>query len=209
MIIEFAVSLPAKERYMFEFIEGKVDSITPSSVVLNVGGVGFLIEISLTTFAEIKDKANVRLLVHYVVRDDAQLLFGFFTSRERQVFRSLISVNGIGVNIARMMLSSMNPSEIVQAIVNEEANTLKTIKGIGPKTAQRVILELKDGLSKLDIDFGDSRKDISNKNKAEALLALQTLGLNKLVVERTLNKLIESDPQQDVETLIKKTLKTL
>ena len=129
---------------MYEFIEGKFDLKNPSFVIVNVGGVGYRIEISLTTYSEIKNLDNGRILIHQVIRDDAHLLFGFWTAKERELFRQLISVNGIGVNIARMMLSSMSTDELIISIVKEDANELKKVKGIGVKTAQRVILELKD-----------------------------------------------------------------
>lgn len=193
---------------MYEFIEGELITLMPSAAIINVGGIGYNIEISLTTYTEIKNKKIVKLLIHYVVREDAHLLFGFYTTEERQLFRYLISVNGIGVNTARMMLSSMNTDELIIAIVKEDVNSIKAVKGIGQKTAQRLILELKDTLSKLDIDTGN-QNIISNKTKEEALLALQTLGFNKIVVEKALNKIIENEPQLDVGDLIKKTLKIL
>lgn len=193
---------------MYEFIEGKLEYINPSSVVVNVLGIGYHIEISLTTYTEIKDKVNVRILTHHVVREDAHQLYGFSTAKERQLFRNLISVNGIGVNTARMILSSMNTDELVVSIAKEDVNAIKSVKGIGLKTAQRVILELKDKLSKIDIEIS-SVGTFGNKNKEEALLALQTLGFNKLIVEKALDKLIEKDANQTVEGLIKQALKVL
>ncbi len=147
---------------MYEFIEGRLEAFTPSTAIINNTGIGYNIEISLTTYTQIKDKQNVRLLIHFVVREDAQLLFGFFTDKERQMFRHLISVNGIGVNTARMMLSSMSTDELLSAIVKEDINAIKSVKGIGLKTAQRVILELKDVLSKFDIEIS-TKSPFSNK----------------------------------------------
>lgn len=193
---------------MYEFIEGKLEYINPSSVVVNVLGIGYHIEISLTTYTEIKDKVNARILTHHVVREDANQLYGFSTAKERQLFRHLISVNGIGVNTARMILSSMNTDELLVSIVKEDVNAIKSVKGIGLKTAQRVILELKDKLSKIDIEIS-SAGTFGNKNKEEALLALQTLGFNKLIVEKALDKLIDKDANQTVEGLIKQALKVL
>lgn len=193
---------------MYEFIEGKLEYINPSSVVVNVLGIGYHIEISLTTYTEIKDKVNARILTHHVVREDAHQLYGFSTAKERQLFRNLISVNGIGVNTARMILSSMNTDELVVSIVKEDVNAIKSVKGIGLKTAQRVILELKDKLSKIDIEIS-CVGTFGNKNKEEALLALQTLGFNKLIVEKALDKLIEKDANQTIEGLIKQALKVL
>jgi Holliday junction DNA helicase RuvA len=171
-------------------------------------GVGFLVEISLTTYSEIKSMDSGRILIHFVVREDAQQLFGFFTAKERELFRYLISVNGVGVNTARMMLSSMNTGELHSAIVKEDINALRQVKGIGAKTAQRVILELKDSLSKLDIEISNTNT-VNNKSKDEALLALQTLGFSKLIVERALDKIVQSNPDASVELLIKQALKVL
>lgn len=193
---------------MYEFIEGKFDLKNPSFVVVNANGVGFHIEISLTTYSEIKDLENGRILTHHVIRDDAHLLFGFSTAKEREMFRYLIGVNGIGVNIARMMLSSMNTDELLVAIVKEDINALRQVKGIGMKTAQRVVLELKDPLSKLDIDILNTNT-LSNKKHEEALLALQTLGFSRVIVERALEKILKTSPDLSVELLIKQALKVL
>jgi len=193
---------------MYEFIEGKFDLKNPSFVIVNVGGVGYRIEISLTTYSEIKNLDNGRMLIHQVIRDDAHLLFGFWTAKERELFRQLISVNGIGVNIARMMLSSMSTDELIISIVKEDANELKKVKGIGVKTAQRVILELKDPLSKLDIDTVNTNT-LSNKKHEEALLALQTLGFSKIIAEKALTKVSKHSPDLSVELLIKQALKVL
>ena len=193
---------------MYEFIEGKFDLKNPSFIVVNANGVGFHIEISLTTYSEIKDLEGGRILTHQVIKDDAHQLFGFSSAKERQLFRQLISVNGIGVNTARMMLSSMNTDELLVAIVKEDVNAIKQVKGIGLKTAQRVILELKDPLSKLDIDIVNTNT-LSNKKHEEALLALQTLGFSKIVVERALEKIVQHSPDLSVELLIKQALKVL
>ena len=193
---------------MYEFIEGKFDLKNPSFIVVNAGGVGFHIEISLTTYSEMKDLEGGRILTHQVIKDDAHQLFGFSSAKERQLFRQLISVNGIGVNTARMMLSSMNTDELLVAIVKEDVNAIKQVKGIGLKTAQRVILELKDPLSKLDIVIVNTNT-LSNKKHEEALLALQTLGFSKIVVERALEKIVQHSPDLSVELLIKQALKVL
>lgn len=193
---------------MYEFIEGKFEYKTPSAVVVNASGVGYHIEISLTTYSDIKSMDSGRVLVHHVVREDAHQLFGFSTAKERQLFRFLISVNGIGVNTARMMLSSMNTDELLIAIIKEDVNAIKQVKGIGLKTAQRVILELKEPLSKLDVDIMNTSV-ASNKSHEEALLALQTLGFSKLIIERALDKIIINNPDASVELLIKQALKVL
>jgi len=193
---------------MYEFIEGKFEYKTPSTVVVNASGVGYHIEISLTTYSDIKAMDSGRVLIHHVVREDAHQLFGFSTAKERQLFRFLISVNGIGVNTARMMLSSMNTDELLIAIIKEDVNAIKQVKGIGLKTAQRVILELKEPLSKLDVDIMNTSV-ASNKSHEEALLALQTLGFSKLIIERALDKIISNNPDASVELLIKQALKVL
>lgn len=193
---------------MYEFIEGKFEQKTPSTLVVNAMGIGYLVEISLTTYSEIKSMDSGRILIYFVVRDDAHQLFGFFSAKERELFRYLISVNGVGVNTARMMLSSMNTGELHSAIVKEDINSLRQVKGIGAKTAQRLILELKDLLSKLDIEISNT-SIINNKNREEALLALQTLGFSKLIVERALDKIVQSNPDASVELLIKQALKVL
>lgn len=193
---------------MYEFIEGKFELKNPSFVVVNANGIGYHIEISLTTYSEIKNLDSGKILTYHVVREDAHQLFGFSTVKERQLFRHLISVNGIGVNTARMMLSSMNTDELLVAIVKENVNAIKQVKGIGQKTAQRVILELKDPLSKLDIEFINTNT-ISNKKHEEALLALQTLGFNKIIAEKAIEKIIENNPDASVELLIKQALKVL
>jgi Holliday junction DNA helicase RuvA len=192
---------------MFEFIEGTFESITPSFIVVNSNGVGYKIEISLCSYSIFKSMGKGRVLVHFVVREDAQLLFGFATDNERMLFRQLIAVSGIGANTARMMLSSLNSEELINAIVTEDVSAIKAIKGIGLKTAQRVIIELKDSLSKIEIS--SPSLNLSNKNKQEALLALQTLGFNKLLVERTLEKILLNAPTADCEMLIKQALKVL
>lgn len=192
---------------MFEFLEGKFEEITPSYVVVNCSSVGYKVEISLTTYTDLKDKSSGRLFVHQIVREDAQLLFGFSSKKERAVFRALISVNGIGANTARMMLSSLNSDELIRAVVKEEVGAIKAVKGIGIKTAQRVIIDLKDTFSKFEV--ADVGVQSNNKNKEEALLALQTLGFNKVLIEKALDKILKEKSDYCVEELIRLALKIL
>jgi Holliday junction DNA helicase RuvA len=196
---------------MYEFIEGKLHDLTPAYAVIKVGGIGYIIQISLYTYSELNalaNKENCNLFVHQVIREDAQLLFGFFTKKERDIFRLLITVSGVGANTARMMLSSMNPAEIQKAIADANVNMLKNIKGIGIKTAQRIIVDLKDKLgSDLLGDENFLLKD--NRNKDEALNALVTLGFSKASVEKVLEKILSSGTQHTVEDLIKQALKNL
>ncbi len=192
---------------MFEFLEGKFEEITPSYVVVNCSSVGYKVEISLTTYTDLKDKSSGRLFVHQIVREDAQLLFGFSSKKERTVFRALISVNGIGANTARMMLSSLNSDELIRAVVKEDVGAIKAVKGIGIKTAQRVIIDLKDTFSKFEV--ADVGVQSNNKNKEEALLALQTLGFNKVLIEKALDKILKEKSDYGVEELIRLALKIL
>jgi len=192
---------------MFEFLEGEFEEITPSYVVVNCSSVGYKVEISLTTYTDLKDKSSGRLFVHQIVREDAQLLFGFSSKKERAVFRALISVNGIGANTARMMLSSLNSDELIRAVVKEDVGAIKAVKGIGIKTAQRVIIDLKDTFSKFEVS--DVEVQSNNKNKEEALLALQTLGFNKVLIEKALDKILKEKSDYGVEELIRLALKIL
>lgn len=192
---------------MFDFFEGKFTEITPSYIVVNCNGIGFRIEISLNSYAILKDKSEGKVLVHHIVREDVQLLFGFESEKERQLFKHLISVNGVGANTARMILSSLSCDELIEAIVSENVNVIKAVKGIGIKTAQRVIIDLKDSLNKFEIAKTDS--NFSNKNREEALLALQTLGFSKPTIEKTLEKILKTEPSLGVEELIRQALKVL
>lgn len=192
---------------MFEFFEGKFVEITPSYIIINCGGVGYKIEISLNSYSILKDKSEGKVLVHHIVREDAQLLFGFENEKERKLFRHLISVNGVGANTARMILSSLSCDDLIEAVVTENVNVIKAVKGIGLKTAQRIIIDLKDNLNKIEIVKTESV--IGNKNREEALLALQTLGFNKTIIEKTLDKILKTNASLGVEELIRQALKVL
>lgn len=196
---------------MYEYLNGKFALINPSSVVVDCNGVGYKIEISLNTYSQIKEKKEGKVFVHFIVREDMQVLYGFADEKERELFRLLIGVSGIGPNTARVMLSSLNSDELVKAIREEDLKSINAIKGIGNKTAQRVIVDLKDKVQKWDysseISSMASQKD--NKNHEQALLALQTLGFNKIIIEKTLDKILKENSQMDVENLIKEALKRL
>lgn len=196
---------------MFEYLSGNFTLITPSFMVVDCNGVGYKAEISLSSYSKLKDMTEGKIFVHYVVREDAQILYGFIDEKERELFRVLIGVSGIGPNTARMMLSSLGTDEIVSAIASEDLKTINSIKGIGNKTAQRLIVELKDKLKKWDYVSENINIDIqkNNKNREEALLALQTLGFNKIIVEKTLDKILKEDKLISVEDLIKQALKRL
>lgn len=196
---------------MYEYLNGKFALINPSSVVVDCNGVGYKIEISLNTYSQIKEKKEGKVFVHFIVREDMQVLYGFADEKERELFRLLIGVSGIGPNTARVILSSLNSDELVKAIRDEDLKSINAIKGIGNKTAQRVIVDLKDKVQKWDysseISSMASQKD--NKNREQALLALQTLGFNKIIIEKTLDKILKENSQMDVENLIKEALKRL
>lgn len=192
---------------MYEYIQGKVAELTPANVVIDTNGVGYFINISLNTYSALSGKENAVVFIHQVIREDANTLYGFYNKTERDIFRLLISVSGIGSNTARMMLSSLSPNEISEAILSGNVKLLNSIKGIGAKTAQRVIVDLKDkvGKSGLADDFFASQ---SNTNREEALSALVMLGFAKNTVEKVLDKLLKADPSLEVEELVKKALKT-
>jgi Holliday junction DNA helicase RuvA len=196
---------------MYEFIEGKLQDLTPASAVLNVNGIGYLIQISLFSYSQLnslpsKEKCN--LFIHQVIREDAHLLFGFHSKTEREIFRLLISVSGVGANTARMILSSMNPDEIAKAISDANVNALKNVKGIGLKTAQRIIVDLKDKM-KTEISGDQNFLLKDNRIKEEALNALVTLGFSKSAVDKVLEKILSAGTHTNVEDLIKQALKNL
>ncbi|HEY4789179.1 MAG TPA: Holliday junction branch migration protein RuvA [Bacteroidales bacterium] len=199
---------------MYEFIEGKVIELTPAYVIIQSGGIGYFINISLNTYSQIFDyqknnsQTPLKLFLHFAVREDAHLFFGFFNIKEREIFRLLITVSGIGANTARMMLSSLNPMELQKAISEGNVNVLKGVKGIGLKTAQRVIVDLKD---KIGLGGTVDEKFLlsNNTTKEEALSALITLGFAKSAVDKLLDKLLAAKPDMTVEELIKQTFKNV
>lgn len=193
---------------MFEYIKGAVADLKPSYLVVEANSVGYFVHISLHTYTEIQGKETIKIYLHQVVREDAHLLYGFSTESERELFRMLISVSGIGSNTAIMMFSSLSPDEVRNAILNENINLLKSIKGIGIKTAQRVIIDLKDKVGKTPA----SEQIISstdNTLRNEALSALIMLGFAKKPAEKELDKILTANPKQSVESVIKQALKSL
>ncbi|HBH50069.1 MAG TPA: Holliday junction branch migration protein RuvA [Bacteroidales bacterium] len=193
---------------MFEFIKGKITDLTPAYAVVESAGIGYYLNISLTSFSQIQDKKEVQLYTHLAIREDAHVLYGFTSKKEREVFRLLISVSGVGPNTARMMLSSLVPDEVARAISQEDVNTLKTIKGIGAKSAQRIIVDLKD---KIQTEEGIEQIITPSNNtlKIEALSALDVLGFPRKSAEKAIDKLLLENPELHVEDLIKKALKIL
>ena len=193
---------------MITHIEGKLVEKNPTDVIIDCNGVGYFLNVSLHTYAQIPDREYIKLYTYLQVKEDAHTLYGFSTRVEREIFKLLISVSGIGANIARTMLSSLSPDQIKQGIASADVALIQSIKGIGAKTAQRVILDLKDKVLKIyGIDEVSAIQD--NTNKSEALSALEVLGFNKKQSEKVLDKLISQQPDANVETLIKDALKNL
>lgn len=194
---------------MYDYFSGKLAFKAPTHVILETGGIGYHIHISLTTFSLIKDQEHCKLYVSFQVREDSHTLYGFATEAERQLFNHLISVSGIGPNTGRMMLSSITPEEIQSAIINGQVQVIQKIKGIGPKSAQRVILELQDKLKKQGPDALIPVANTKQSTSEEALSALLMLGFTKQQVDKVLGTLVLANPDQTVEELIKMALKRL
>ncbi|MBW7845330.1 MAG: Holliday junction branch migration protein RuvA [Bacteroidia bacterium] len=196
---------------MIAFVEGKLEVKTPTYLVVNCGGVGYSINISLNTYEQMSGLSSARVLTHMVVKEDSHTLFGFAEESERELFLHLLSVNGVGSNTARMILSSLKPLEIKQAITSGNWSLLKSVKGIGPKTAQRIVIDLQDKIQKAGIATGDLNTTITPQNKTmeEALAALLMLGFNKSEAEKGLQKIKQQNPDYSVEELIKHTLKVI
>jgi len=193
---------------MITQIIGRLVEKTPTQVVIDCNGVGYAVNISLYTFSQINDGENIKLYTHLQVREDSHTLFGFNTTIERSVFLLLISVSGIGSSTARMMLSSLEPLKIQRAIISDDLNTIKSVKGIGLKTAQRVLIELKDKMLNLQVE-GEIQNFGNNTIKDEALSALEVLGYTRKQSERILDSIIQSAPESSVEELIKEALNKL
>jgi holliday junction DNA helicase RuvA len=193
---------------MIDYIKGTVTLITPTFLTIETGGIGYLINISLTTFARLEGKSDYKILVHEVIREDSHQLFGFADKEERDIFRLLISVTGVGASTARMMLSSLSPGEIEKAIIGSDVNLLKSVKGIGLKTAQRIIVDLKDKLGKQS-GTGEIFAFSDNTKREEALSALVMLGFAKGAVSKVLDKIVREEKNLSVEDMIKRALKNL
>ncbi|WP_293905276.1 MULTISPECIES: Holliday junction branch migration protein RuvA [unclassified Sphingobacterium] len=193
---------------MYEYFNGKLAYKAPTHVVIDVSGIGYYVHISLYTFSQIKDQENCKLFISLQVREDSHTLYGFATEGEKKLFENLISVSGIGPNTGRMILSSNTPDEIQSAIVNGQVALIQKIKGIGPKTAQRLILELQDKLKKQG--FEALATPIQSQSVPdEALSALVMLGFNKAAAEKVLNAILKTETNLSVEDMIKLALKRL
>ena len=193
---------------MITHIRGRLVDKSPTALVIDCNGVGYFIHISLHTFSQLKDDESIKLLTHLQIKEDAHQLYGFATVMEREIFRLLISVSGIGTNTARTMLSSLTPKQIRQGIAAEDVALIQSVKGIGLKTAQRVIIDLKDKIFKI-YDIDETLLISDNTNKDEALSALEVLGFAKKNSERVVVKIISNNPDASVELIIKEALKNL
>lgn len=193
---------------MITHIQGKLVEKSLTDVVIDCGGVGYHVNISLHTHSLLPKSDFIKLYTHLQIKEDAHTLFGFVEKSEREIFRMLLSVSGIGASIARTMLSSLEPKQVINAIASGDVVTIQKIKGIGSKTAQRVILDLKEKVLKL-YDLDEVSMSLSNTNKDEALSALEVLGFVRKTSEKIIEKIIKDDPEASVETIIKKALKNL
>lgn len=193
---------------MYAFISGKIAEITPAYAIVDNHGIGYFVNITLNTFTAIGEQTEVRLYTHLQILEDAHNLFGFYTVKERDMFEMLISVSGVGCNTARLILSSLTVNELSTAIVNEDIKTIQAVKGIGSKTAQRLVVDLKDKVRKTE--FSEEIVDVAdNTTKNEALSALVILGFNKNAASKALDKLMKQQPEASVEVLIREALKLL
>jgi Holliday junction DNA helicase RuvA len=193
---------------MIAYLNGKLAHKEPTFVIIDVNGVGYHVSISLNTFSEIKDKEAIKLSTHMHVREDAQILYGFSSDAEKSMFQNLISVNGVGPNTAMVVLSYLTTAELKNAIIREDAATLQAVKGIGGKTAQRLILELKDKLKKGAEEFPGITGFGNNTMRHEALGALMTLGISKAAAEKSIDAVLKkSGNTVSLEELVKQSLK--
>ncbi|HKM92175.1 MAG TPA: Holliday junction branch migration protein RuvA [Prolixibacteraceae bacterium] len=193
---------------MIEYLNGQLIELNPAHTVVDINGIGYFVHISVNTYSVLSGHKNARLYIHEVIRDDAHLLFGFHNFEERELFRLLISVSGVGPNTGVLLLSSLTVNELKETIVSGDFERLKTVKGIGIKTAQRIIVELKDKLEKTFIStniFSSS----NNTAREEALSALVTLGFVKKNAEKVVDKILREEPDNTVERIIKVALKQM
>ena len=192
---------------MITQIKGRLIEKSPTELVIDCNGVGYSINISLNTYSQIGDDENIKLFTHLIIKEDSHSLYGFFKKSERSLFKLLISVSGVGASTARMMLSSLSPAEIISAIMSDSVQIIQSIKGIGTKTAQRVILELKDKVMMLD---GSENEHFTLTNEStEAASALEVLGYSQKQTSKILTQIMSENPGINVETLIKKALNKL
>ncbi|GHT69966.1 Holliday junction ATP-dependent DNA helicase RuvA [Bacteroidia bacterium] len=193
---------------MLDYIKGEITELTPASVIIETGGVGYLAHISLNTYSALSGLKTCKLFVYEAIREDAHQLFGFVEKRERELFLHLISVSGVGANTARMVLSSIAVYELEGIIASGNANALKAVKGIGNKTAERIIIDLKDKV-KISGTATSAQTSVSSEIAREAISALTMLGFNQLASQKVVNKIYAEKPALSVEEIIKNALKML
>lgn len=193
---------------MLEYIKGNIAELNPASVIIDNNGVGYEIGISLSTYSQLEERTEAKLLLHEVIREDAHLLFGFATTRERELFRLLIGVSGVGANTARVILSSIAPAELETVIATADERQLKAVKGVGAKTAQRIIVDLRDKIKPVESSLIIERTATTDAFN-EGLAALTMLGFPRQASEKVLKKLFADDPSMRVESAIKQALKML
>jgi len=196
---------------MITHLRGNVIELNPTNLILDCNGIGYYLNISLNTFSKLNKIENndCKILTHLHVREDSHTLFGFFDQEERKIFLMLLSVSGIGASTAMMILSSLNSNEIRMAILKEDLVTLKSIKGIGMKSAQRIIIDLKDKMTDLQLNQGDVIIQNDNIKRNEALSALETLGFSAKEINKVLDNILSENPDKSVEQVIKMSLKRL
>ena len=193
---------------MITHLKGKLVEKSPTNVVIEVNGIGYWVNISLTTFSQIPDNENIKLYTHLQIKEDSHSLYGFYSKKEREIFRLLISVSGVGTSTARTMLSSLDPQQVVEAISSNNVSIVQSVKGIGSKTAQRLIIELRDKILKI-YDLDETYVNSNNTTRDEALSALEVLGINKKSSERLVDNIIKENQDISVEEIIKETLKNI
>lgn len=192
---------------MISFLRGKKIHIDPAKIIIEINGIGYDVNISLRTYSKLKDQKDIFIYTYLNVKEDSHTLFGFNSESERNTFLSLLSINGVGPSTAIMILSSLSANELKKAILSSDTNKIKSVKGIGLKTAERIILELKDKVSFDDIDHDKFYDNIDNTIKDEALSALSSLGISKNIVEKHINDILERNNDISLEDLIKEVLK--
>lgn len=191
---------------MYHHLRGRLIEKNPTHLVVECGGVGYYVNISLTTYAQVPDEENVLVYTHLAVREDAMTLYGFAHTNEREIFRQLIGVSGVGANTARMILSSLQPEEVESAIRSENIALLKGVKGIGAKTAQRIVVDLKD---KVGLDSGLESSSRPSSAREESIAALEILGFSRKSIEKVVSAHLAQEPDASVENIIKNALQKL
>lgn len=194
---------------MYHYLEGKIEILTPTFCVIDTNGVGWQVQIHVFAFEKLKQGQVCRLYTELIIREDAHVLYGFLSDAEREIFQLLISVSGVGANTARLIMSHLRMDEIVDVVSSSNVNRLKAVKGIGAKTAERIIVDLRDKVSTLAESPSIKAMQINNKSSRDALSALEVLGYPRPVASKVVDKIISENPELDVESIIKLALKNL